>query len=175
MFMNATERTRTRIGPPYLLRRAQPNACGISQSSHPRIHSFGCICNFDTSSAMARLRFGRPSLAGKNLSQVLENMDSQSEKSTVQSLRQHFVSVCTHAAQALRSKNRLPLYPKITNAPALSCSHRRVVVYPRSTADVRRWSHHRPHAPTMLYWQALSSGLDCVSGRGFLKTREPGG
>jgi hypothetical protein len=53
----------------------------------------------------------------KNLSQVLKNMDSPSEKSTVQSRCHHFVSICPWPVQALRSKKRLVLIRELNKRP----------------------------------------------------------
>jgi hypothetical protein len=68
-------------------------------------------------------RLNRAARSDKNLSQVLKNMDSQSEKSTVQSGSLHFVSICPGSLQALRSKKRLVLIRKITNPPSPACRH----------------------------------------------------
>jgi hypothetical protein len=47
----------------------------------------------------------RAARSDKNLSQVLKNMASRRQKSTVQSRGHHFVSICTTWAQDLRVKN----------------------------------------------------------------------
>jgi hypothetical protein len=132
-----TERIRTRMTPPRAASSPSASIRSSPDSTHTRIHSLGCIRNFDTRRKTYRARFSRASLTGKNLSQVLENMDSQWKKSTVQSFRQHFVSICTHGTQALRSKKRLVLIPKLTNPLALWCSHHRRCVKSPDTSKGR--------------------------------------
>src|SRR5262249_23065060 len=52
---------------PVLARRPR---CWPAESTHTRIHSFGCIGNFDTRNTTPRGQICRASLPGKNLSQV---------------------------------------------------------------------------------------------------------
>ena len=99
---------------------ASPSRCLVAlsefrsslESTHTRIHSSGCICNFDTRPKIALDRILSCVPDWQKLESSFEKYGLSSEKSTVQSSRQHFVSVCTHAAQALRSKKRLVLIPE---------------------------------------------------------------